>query len=147
MIKDLKFFYDNIAQYLHSINTISLRSTWPQHKTEINNIAETNFSKHTVWQWSRALTQYHSMGYNPVPYPSGYLRESQNCGETNIANRYCRRNAGCPVHSSPHREFQKCDARISIRTGQTEENFQSFSKQRFGGGERLETKGITAFRH
>ena len=32
-----------------------------------------------------------------------------------IPNRYCRGNAGCPVHSSPQRKFQKCAARGLIR--------------------------------
>ena len=34
-----------------------------------------------------------------------------------MANRYCRRNARFPVHSSPHRKFQKCAARVLIRPG------------------------------
>ena len=36
-----------------------------------------------------------------------------------IPNKYCRRNAGCPMHSSPHRKFQKCAARVLIRPGTT----------------------------
>ena len=31
---------------------------------------------------------------------------------------YCRRNARFPVHSSPHRKFQKCAACVLIRSGQ-----------------------------
>ena len=34
-----------------------------------------------------------------------------------IANRYCRRNARFPLHSSPHTKFQKCAARVLIRPG------------------------------
>ena len=39
----------------------------------------------------------------------------RHCWETNFeilliaAIRYCRRNARFPVHTSPHRKFQKCD--------------------------------------
>ena len=36
-----------------------------------------------------------------------------------MANRFCKRNAGCPVHNSPHRKFQKCAARVLIRPGFT----------------------------
>ena len=69
----------------------------------------------------RTFSLHHPVTTAPTLSPLCYLY----CCETSheilliISNRYCRRNARFPVHSRPHRKFQKCAARVLIHLGLT----------------------------
>ena len=60
--------------------------------------------------WVRTHKLHHPVICNPTPYPLSYDRCRGKRGEILliIPNKYCRRRAGCPVHRSTHRKFQKC---------------------------------------
>ena len=46
-----------------------------------------------------------------------------------IPNKYCRRNARFPVHTSPHRKFPKCAARVLIHPACSKDSVLLLSKE------------------
>ena len=93
------------------------------YKTEIKIIAE----KKLVYISTRArnFSLHHPVTTTPTPNPLSY----RHCWKANfeifsiIANRYCRRNARFPVHSSPYRKLQKFVARVLICPGKINANY------------------------
>ena len=87
--------------------------------------------KNLVYIFTRARTfsLHHLVTTTPTLNTPSY----RHCWETNyeilliIENRYCRRNARFPVHSSLHWKFQKCAARVLIRPAQA--NWRCLSTQ------------------
>ena len=114
--KHSRFRWQQLFGPLHNI-TISLKSIRP-NKTEIKIIAE---KENWYISPSGRLEPLACTTLWP-PNPLSY----RHCWETNftilliIAGRYCRRNARFLTHSSTHRKFQQCAARVLIRPDQSE---------------------------
>ena len=125
--KYLRFCWQQLFGLLHNI-TIWLKSIRP-NKTEIKIIAE----KRLVYisAQARTFSLHHPVTTIPMPHPLSY----RHCWETNseilfiIGNRYCRRNERFPLHSSPHRKFQKCTTRVLIRPDTTFGDFCDRSRK------------------
>ena len=114
--KHQRFCQQQLFGLLHSI-TLLLKSIRP-NKTEIKIIADQILV--CISSQVRNFSLHHTMTTAPTPNPLSY----HHCWEARfeilliIANRYCRRNARFPVHSSSsYRKFQKCAASVLIRPG------------------------------
>ena len=70
--------------------------------------------------------------------PLSYAADQKEHGEILLimADRYCKQNAGCPVHGSPHRKFEKCAARVLIHPGKVPNEWKwGRSEPRYNTGE------------
>ena len=144
--KHLKFCWQQLFGLLHNI-TISLKSIRP-NKTEIELIAKNELIY--ISFRARTFILHHPVTNAPTTNPLNY----RYCWETRfeilliIPNRYCRRNARFPVHSSPDWKFQKCAARVLNSTDFANSNRYLSFRDKVGPSNRdIDVAGTTTEMH